>query len=83
MLDDPCVVPCRQRVGAGTLGERKQPGKAKAAVAVDARVGRLAAFVAAHERLDHGAAKFLAQVEGHVGHAERVTRRACSKDGIG
>jgi hypothetical protein len=83
MLDDPCVVPCRQHVGAGTLGERKQPGKAKAAVAVDARVGRLAAFVAAHERLDYGAAKFLPQVEGHVGHAERVARGARSKNGSG
>ena len=83
MLDDPGVVPCRERVGAGALGERKQPGEAKAAVAVDARVGRLAAFVAAHERLDYGAAKFVAQVEGHVGHAERVTRRARSEDGIG
>ena len=83
MPDDPCVVPCRERVGAGTLGERKQPGKAEAAVAVDARVGRLAAFVAAHERLDYGAAKFHTQVEGHMGHAERVAGRASSEDSVG
>jgi len=83
MPDDPCVMSCRQRVGAGTLGKGKQPGKAEAAVAVDARVGRLAAFVAAHKWLDYGAAKFLTQVEGHMGHAERVTRGARSKDSIG
>ena len=29
MLDDPCVVPCRERVRAGALGERKQPAKRK------------------------------------------------------
>ena len=83
MLDDPCVVACRELVRAGTVRERKQPGKAKAAVAVDARVRRLAAFVAAHERLDYGTAKFLPQVECHVGHAQRVTCRAGSKDRVG
>jgi hypothetical protein len=83
MLDDPCVVPRRERVGAGAVREGKQPGKAEAAVAVDARVRRFAAFVAAHERLDYRAAKLLPQVEGHVGHAERVARGARSQNGIG
>ena len=60
MLDDPGVVPGRECVGTRAVREREQPGEAKAAVAMDAWVGRLAAFVAAHERLDHGAAKLFA-----------------------
>jgi hypothetical protein len=50
---------------------------------MDARVRRLAALVAADERLDYGAAKFLAQVERDVRDAERVTCSACGKDRIG
>lgn len=83
MLDDPRVVPRRERVRTGSVREREQPGEAKAAVAMDARVRRLAAFVAAHERFDYRATKLLAQVKRHMGDTERVTGRACSKDGIG
>src|SRR5207247_8433117 len=83
MLDDPGVVPGREHVRAGAVREREQPGKAKAAVAMDARVRRLAAFVAADERLDDGAAKFLAQVERDVREAERMTRSTGSKHRIG
>jgi hypothetical protein len=61
----------------------EQPGKAKTAVAMDARVRRLAAFVAADERLDYSAAKFLAQVERDVRDAERVACSAGSKHRIG
>jgi hypothetical protein len=82
MLDDPCVVPGRERVRARAVREREQPGEAKTAVAVDARIRRLTAFVAAHKRLNDRAAKLLAQVERHMGHTERVTGGACSKDGI-
>jgi hypothetical protein len=63
--------------------KREQPGKAKAAVAMGARVRRFAAFVAADERLDYSAAKFLAQVERNVRDAERVTCSAGSKHRIG
>src|SRR5438093_8446372 len=83
MLDDPGVVPGRECVRTRAMREREQPGEAKAAVAMDAWVGRLAAFVAAHERLDHGAAKLFAQVERHVWNTERMTCRACSKHRIG
>ncbi len=83
MLDDAGVVPGRKGVRARALREREQPGEAKAAVAMDARIWRLAAFVAANERLDHSTAKLFAQVERHVGDAERVTRRACGKNRIG
>ena len=83
MLDDPGVVPRRKGVCAGAVCERQQPGEAKATVAMDARVGCLAALVAAHERLDHGAPKLVAQVERHVRHAERVTGRASSEDRVG
>ena len=83
MLDDPGVVPCRKGVCAGAVRERQQPGEAKATVAMDARVGCLAALVAAHERLDHGAPKLVAQVERHVRHAKRVTGRASREDRIG
>ena len=83
MLDDPGVVACRKGVCAGAVCERQQPGETKAAVAMDARVGCLAALVAAHERLDHGAPKLVAQVERHVRHAERVTGRASREDCVG
>ena len=49
VLDDAGVVAGDERVGAGALGEREQPCEAEAAVAVDARIRRLAALVALHE----------------------------------
>src|SRR3989442_7009370 len=83
MLDDPGVVPGREGVRTCAVREGEPLGEAKAAVAMDAWVGRLAAFVAAHERLDHRAAKLFAQVERHVWDTERMTSSACSKDRIG
>jgi len=83
MLDDPGVVPGRECVRTGPVREGEQPGEAKAAVAMDAWVGRLAPFVAAHEWLDHGAAKLVAQVERDVWDTERMASCACSKNSIG
>ena len=72
MLDDPRVVAGGEPRGAGPAREREQLGEAKAAVAARARVRRLAARVAADERLDDGAAEALPQVERDVREAERV-----------
>ncbi len=72
MLGDPGVVPGRERRGAGALRKGEQLSEAEAAVAADARVGRLAARVAAHERLDDGASELVAKIERHVGKAELV-----------
>src|SRR5581483_10797801 len=81
--DDACVVPGREAGGAGATRERKQLREAEAAVAADARVRRVAARVAAHERLDDGAAERLPQVERHVRQAESVTRLPRRQDGGG
>jgi hypothetical protein len=63
--------------------EREQPREAKAAVALDARVGCLPTFVTADERVDHGTPKLLAEVERHVGDAEGVARRTGCENRIG
>src|SRR4051794_13770196 len=76
MLDDARVVPGREHVGARMAGEREQPAEAESAVAAHARIRRLAALVAAHERIDDGATEVLAQVERDVRDAERVARLA-------
>ena len=65
-----------ERVGAGVACKGEQAVEAERPVAAHARVGRLAAGVALHERVDHGAAKVLAQVERDVRDAECVTRLA-------
>src|SRR5207244_5978916 len=61
VLDDTGVVSRREASCARPAREREQLGEAKAAVAADARIGRLAARVAAHERLDDRPAELLAQ----------------------
>ena len=68
-----CVVSRRQPVRTGAAREREQLGEAEAAVAADARIRRLAALEATHERADDRAPEFLAQVERDVRRAERVT----------
>jgi hypothetical protein len=83
MLDDPCVVPGCKLVRSGTACKREQPREAKAAVAVDARVGCLPTFVTADERVDHGTPKLFAEVECDVRNAERVTRGTGSENRIG
>ena len=75
-LDDPRVVTGGERRRTDTAREREQLGEAEAAVAADARVRRLAARVAAHERRHDRTAERLAQVERHVRQAARVTRLA-------
>src|SRR5262249_35412674 len=59
-IGDGCIVGRGEPGRSGALGERQQLGEAEAPVAANAGVRRLAAPVAAHERLDHGAAKLLA-----------------------
>src|SRR5206468_11387607 len=63
--------------------EREQLAEAKAPVAADARVRRLAARVAAHERLDDLTPELVTQVESHVWDPEGVTRLACRDHGRG
>ena len=82
-LDDARVVARREPLGAGALGEGEQLGEAEAAVAADARVRRLTGRVAAHERLDHRAAKLLAQVERDVRDPEPVAGPARGDHGLG
>ena len=60
VLGDARVMAGREPVAAGACREREQFGEAEAAVAADARVRRLAARVAAHERRDDCAAELLA-----------------------
>src|SRR4029450_4470532 len=72
--DDARVVPGRKPRRAGALGEGEQLGEAKAAVARDARVRRLAARVPADERRDDRAAELLAQAEGKGGPAEPLAQ---------
>src|SRR4029077_17600151 len=83
VLDDPGVVPGCERVCPGAVREGEQPGETEATVAVDARVRRLATLVTAYEWIHPGAANLVAQIERHVRNAERITRRPCSKDGVG
>ena len=75
-LDDPRVVTGGERRRADTGREREQLGETEASVAADARVGRLAARVAAHERRDDGAAERFTQIERHVRKAARMARLA-------
>ena len=74
VLEDAGVVAGGERVGAGVACKGEQAVEAERPVAAHARVGRLAAGVALHERVDHRAAKVLAQVERDVRDTERVTR---------
>src|SRR5579885_355150 len=74
--DDARVVTGREACRSGPAREGEQLGEAEAAVAADARVRRLAARVAAHERLDDGAPERPAQVERDVRQPERVARLA-------
>src|SRR5439155_26928860 len=60
-LDDPRVVAGREALGAGPAREREKLREAEAAVAARARVRRLAARVATHERRHHRAAELVAQ----------------------
>ena len=83
MIDNPRVVARSQSCGARTTGKSKQLGKAKAPVAPDAGIGRLAARVPADERLHHGAAELLPQVERDVRQPEPVTGRAGREHGLG
>ncbi len=82
-LDDACVVAGREPLGAGAPREREQLGEAEAAVAARARVRRLPARIAAHERGDDGAAEFLPQIQRHVRDAEPVTRLARRNHALG
>ena len=80
-LDDAGVVAGRELFGARRGAEGEQLGEAEAAVAAGARVRRLAARVAADERLDDGAPELLAQVERHVRQPALVAGlRAASTD---
>src|SRR5205085_8862547 len=82
-LDDARVVARREALRPGSPREGKQLGEAEAAVAPHARVRRLAARVTADERRDDRAAELLAEVEGHVRHAQPVTRLARSDHALG
>src|SRR5204863_7173121 len=79
-LDDARIVAGRKPLGTGAPGKCEQLGEAEAAVAADARVGRPAGRIAAHERLDDGAAKLVAQVERDVRQAEPVEGPARGDD---
>src|SRR5581483_6209603 len=59
-LDDARIVAGRQLRGADPPREREELGEPEAPVAADARVRRLAACVAAHERRDDGATELVA-----------------------
>ena len=75
-LDDPRVVAGREAGRADAAREREQLGEAKAAVAADARVRRLTACIAAHERRDDRAAERVAQIERDVRKTARMARLA-------
>ena len=83
MLDDACVMAGCKRVGAGAACEREQPAEAEPAVARNARVRRLAARVAPHERVDNCSAELLAQIERDVRDAEGVARFPGRDHGLG
>src|SRR3954469_9111593 len=83
VLDDPGVVPCCKGFGAGAARESEQAAEAERAVAAHARVRRLTARVPAHERIDHGTAKVLTQVQGYVRNAERMARLPRGDHGLG
>ena len=83
MLDDSRVMPGREPRRAGALREREQLAEAERAVAARAGVRRLAARIAANERLDDGAPELLAEVERHVREAEAVARAARRADRVG
>ena len=76
VLRDARVVAGREPVRACLPREGEQLGEAEAAVAADARVGRLAAQIAPHERRDDGAAELLAQVERDMRDSEAMARLA-------
>ncbi len=80
---DSRVVAGRQPSRAGASREREQLVEAEGAVAARARVRRLAALVAANERLDDGAPELLAEVERHVRKAEAVASSAGRADRVG
>ena len=72
MLDDACVVPRGEPLGAGAAREREHRGEAEAPVAADAGVRRLAGGVAADERCDDSPPELVSEVERDVRQAERV-----------
>ena len=79
----PGVVPRRETAGAGASGKREQLVEPERAVAAGARIRRLAALVAADERIDDRAPELLAQVERHVRKTEAVARLAGRANGVG
>src|SRR5579862_2547750 len=83
MLHRARVVPGGEAVAPGAVGELEQLPEAEAAVAVDARVRRLAARVATYEVADDLVAEGLAQIEGDVRQAEAVARLARGDDRLG
>jgi hypothetical protein len=67
---------------SGTATEGEQLGEAERSVATRTRVRRLAALIAADERLDDDPAKLLAEVKGDVREAAAVARTASGADGV-
>ncbi len=83
MLVDTRVVAGGEPVAAGAAGEREQLCEAEAAVAGDARIRRLAARVAAHERRHHCAPELFPEVERDMRQPQPVAGLACGDHRLG
>ena len=77
------VVPRREPDGAGAPCEREQLVEPERAVAPGARIRRLAALVAADERIDDRPPELVAQVERHVRKTEAVACLPGRSNGVG
>jgi hypothetical protein len=75
-------VPGRERGGAEAVGERDHRVEPELAVAGDAGVRGATGRVAAEEAVDNGPTKRRRQIEGEVGHRERVGERAGADHGL-
>ena len=81
-LDQPRVVPRPEGVRARALRERHERREPERAVAAHAGVWREAGDVTLDERLHHGPAEGVAEVEGDMRQAECVTGLARSDHGV-
>ena len=79
VVDDPRVVAGDEMGGAEPIGQVDHRRDPHLAVAKDAGIRRIPRRVAGDEPADDAAAKFLLEVEGEVGDAERVGERAGAK----
>jgi hypothetical protein len=73
----------RELLRSRTTRKCEQVAETESPVALDAGIRRLSALITAHERLDHGAAKVIAEIERDVRDAEGVTGRARRKNRLG